>query len=126
MNPKNQKGFTLLEMMAVLVIMGVMVSVAIKRLDLLSDTANLSAIKAGIRELNTRETMIWTRMKLTEAGWSNDNDVFTQVDKDLGAGYTWNPNPPDITGGTLFYKSKPAVLSRTESTMNSVGSWQKE
>jgi prepilin-type N-terminal cleavage/methylation domain-containing protein len=36
----NRKGFTLIELMAVMVIMGVMVSVAIKKFDLLSDTAS--------------------------------------------------------------------------------------
>jgi prepilin-type N-terminal cleavage/methylation domain-containing protein len=41
LHPKNQKGFTLLELMSVLVIMGVVVSVAIKKFDLLSDTASI-------------------------------------------------------------------------------------
>ena len=121
---KNQKGFTLLEMMAVLVIMGVMFSIAINKFDLLSDSASISAIKAGVRELNTRETLIWTRIKLSDAGWSSDDDLFIQVDTDLGKGYTWTPNPPTRSGATLLYKSQSAVLTRAESTNNSVGSWQ--
>ena len=72
---KNQKGFTLLEMMSVLVIMGVIVSVAIKKFDLLSNTASITAIKSGIRELNTRETLVWTQIKLSDTGWSNDELV---------------------------------------------------
>ena len=123
--PKNQKGFTLLEMMSVLVIMGIMVSVVIKKYDLLSNTASITAIKSGVRELNTRETLVWTKIKLSEAGWSNDEDVYNEVDTELGTEYSWIPDPPTSTGGTLSYKSQSVVLTRTESTMNSVGSWHK-
>jgi prepilin-type N-terminal cleavage/methylation domain-containing protein len=38
----KQKGFTLIELMAVMVIMGVMVSIAIKKFDILSDTASIT------------------------------------------------------------------------------------
>ena len=122
--PKNQRGFTLLEIMAVLVIMGVIVSIAIKKFDLLSGTASVSAIKAGIRELNTRETLVWTRIKLSDTGYSNDDELFAQVDTYLGAGYRWDEELLSSTGGTLYFKSEAVVLTRTISTINSVGSWQ--
>ena len=54
--------------MSVLVIMGVMVSVAIKKFDIISDSASITAIKAGVRELNTQETLVWTEMKLSDTG----------------------------------------------------------
>ena len=60
----NRKGFTLLELMAVLVIMGVMASAGVKKYDRLSDTADITALKAGIRELNMQETLVWIQMKL--------------------------------------------------------------
>jgi prepilin-type N-terminal cleavage/methylation domain-containing protein len=118
----NRKGFTLLELMAVLVIMGVMSSVAIKKFDLISDTADMTAIKTGIRELNTQETLLWTEMKLSDAGWTSDVDVYNGVKKNLGSGYSWNPGPA-ITGGTLHHKSQSVALVRTPSTRHTVGSW---
>jgi len=118
----NRKGFTLLELMSVLVIMGVMASTGIKKYDILSDTADLTALKAGIRELNTQETLVWTEMKLSDAGWTADVDVYNRVEKNLGTGYSWNPGPT-ITGGTLHYKSQSVVLVRSESKRNNVGSW---
>ena len=118
----KQKGFTLIELMAVMVIMGVMVSVSIKKFDILSDTASITAIKAGVRELNTQETLIWIEMKLSDTGWTTDLDVYNAVDKSLGAGYSWNPDA-SISGGTLHYKSQSIVLVRDESKRNSVGSW---
>jgi len=118
----TQKGFTLIELMAVMVIMGVMVSVATKKFDILSDTASITAIKAGVRELNTQESLVWIQMKLSETGWISDLDIYNAVDKNLGAGYSWNPDP-NISGGTLHYKSQSVVLARNESKRNSVGSW---
>ena len=118
----NRKGFTLLELMAVLVIMGVMFSVTIKKFDFLSDTASITAIKVGVRELNTQETLVWTQIKLSDSGWTSDADVYNTVNKNLGPGYRWDPGP-NIDGGTLYYKSQPIILARNESKRNSVGSW---
>jgi prepilin-type N-terminal cleavage/methylation domain-containing protein len=118
----NRKGFTLLELMAVLVIMGVMASAGVKKYDRLSDTADITAIKAGIRELNMQETLVWIQMKLSDTGWTSDVDVFNAVDKNLGQGYRWDPDP-DIAGGTLHYRSQSVVLVRSESTRNNEGAW---
>ncbi len=118
----NRKGFTLIELMSVLVIMGVMFSIAIKKYDLLSDTASITAIKSGVRELNTQETLVWTQIKLSDTDWTSDADVYAAVDKNLGQGYSWNPGP-NIGGGTLHYKSQSIVLARNESKRNGVGSW---
>jgi len=118
----NRKGFTLLELMAVLVIMGVMFSVAIKKYDLLSDSASINALKAGVRELNTQETLVWIDMKLSDTGWTGDVDVYNAVGKNLGRGYGWNPGPT-ITGGTLHYEGQSVALVRNQSKRNIAGSW---
>ena len=118
----NRKGFTLLELMAVLVIMGVMASAGVKKYDRLSDTADITALKAGIRELNMQETLVWIQMKLSDTGWTSDLDVFNAVDKNLGQGYRWDPGP-DISSGTLHYQSQSIALVRSESTRSNEGSW---
>jgi len=125
--PTNQKGFTLIELISVMVIMGVMLSVAIKKFDLLSDSASINALKTGTRELNTRETLAWTTIKLSDGGWSDgsDVDVYNAVQAEiLGPEYSWNSGGPAITGGTLYFKSQSVALTRTASSINSVGSWQ--
>jgi prepilin-type N-terminal cleavage/methylation domain-containing protein len=118
----NPKGFTLIELLSVLVIMSVFLSVGIKKFDLLSDTASITALKEGVRELNTQETLVWAQIKLSDTDWTSDIGVFNTIDKNLGQGYRWNPGP-NIGGGTLHYKSRSVVLVRNESTRNSVGSW---
>ena len=111
----NQKGFTLLELMSVLVIMGVIFSVAIRKFDLISDSSSITAIKAGVRELNLQESLVWIDMKLSDTGWTSDVDVYNAVEKNLGQEYRWNPGPA-ITGGTLHFKSQSVALARNQST----------
>ena len=119
---RNQHGFTLIEMISVMIIMGVIASVAIQKFEVLSDTAAEQALKVGERELNVRETLTWTDIKISSAGWINDDEIFAKMDTDLGADYKWNPEPT-VDGGTLHFKSKPKVLNRTHSTSIYAGNW---
>ena len=118
----NQKGYTLIELISILVIMGVLVSIIIKKYDFLSDNASTTAIETGLRELRTRESITWFKIKLSDTGYTNDMDVFNAIDKNLGQGYIWDPGP-DISGGGLHFKSQSVNLSRTQSTRTSPGSW---
>ena len=119
---RNQKGFTLIELMSVLIIISVIFSVAIKKYYQLSDSADLTALTTGVRELNTQESLVWIDMKLSDTGYTADVDVYNAIDKNLGQGYRWNPGP-DITGGTLHYSSQSVALVRTPSTLGDVASW---
>jgi prepilin-type N-terminal cleavage/methylation domain-containing protein len=118
----NQKGFTLLEIISVLIIMSVIISVGIKKLVVVSDSASMTALKAGVRELNTREVLEWSKIKLSDIGYTNDLEVYNAVDKNLGPRYRWQPLPT-ISNGTLHYDSTSLDLNRTASTTQSFGSW---
>ena len=119
---KNQQGFTLIEMISMMIIMGVIASVAIQKFETLSDTAAEQALSVGVRELNVRESLSWTDLKISSAGWANDNETFAVVDTDLGTDYSWNPGAT-VDGGTLHFRSKPKVLDRDYSTITSAGNW---
>jgi len=120
---KNRQGFTLIEILATLVILSVLISTSIHQFDLLSDTADKQILDTGIRELNIRETLIWTQFKISVAGYPGDDIVFTQVDKKLGPGYYWQPTP-GIGGGSLHYRSQSIDLLRTPSSNTSAGTWR--
>jgi prepilin-type N-terminal cleavage/methylation domain-containing protein len=120
---KHQEGFTLIELISVMVIMGVIFSVVIKKFDLLSDNASLTALTYGIRELNTRETVAWSKIKLSDVGYANDAEVYNAVDKNIGPGYSWNP-AVDISGGGLHFKSQSIDLNRVASMPTSPGAWK--
>lgn len=119
----NQQGFTLIELMAALVIIGVLFSVAAKKFNLLSDTADYRVLEAGISEINMRETLTWTNIKLSQGGWTKDSDIYSQINTGLGASYSWNPGPT-VAGGTLHFKSQSIALTRSASTKTSAGKWE--
>ena len=120
---RNQNGFTLIELISVMVIMGVMGSVAVKKVDFLTDTASTKALVIAVKELNVRESLVWSNMKISNDGYTTDEDVFAALDKNLGAKIKWNPGPT-IDGGTLHCESQTIVLNRIPSTTSSAGKWQ--
>jgi len=123
---KNKQGFTLIEIMAVLVIMGVMGSVAIHRINAISGSAEDRVLETGIGELNIRETMIWTNAKFATGGWSSGGDAAVwavmSTNTNLGSEYSWSAGP-GANGGTLSFKSRSIALTRTLSTNTTSGRW---
>jgi MSHA pilin protein MshA len=61
----REKGFTLVEIIAVMVILSVLAAVAIPRYMSLDESARQRAIDAAISELNGRETLTWSNIKIT-------------------------------------------------------------
>jgi prepilin-type N-terminal cleavage/methylation domain-containing protein len=120
---RSQSGFTLLEMMSVLVILGVIFSVTIHRFSALSETAYQKAIESAIQELNIRETLVWSDFKISQDGWQSDNDVFTRLDTTLGGGFYWKPSAGQL-GGDLHFGPHKVTLVRVKSTSELAGSWK--
>ena len=120
---RSQSGFTLLEMMSVLVILGVIFSVTIHRFSALSDTAYQKAMESAIQELNIRETLVWSDFKISLDGWESDNAVFTRLDTNLGGGFYWKPAAGQL-GGDLHFGPHKVTLVRSQSTNKLAGSWK--
>ena len=123
MNLRRQSGFTLIEVMSVLVILGVVLSVTIHRFTALSDTAYLKTLESAKHELNVREALTWFDIKISTPGWQSDDDVLGPLDTQIGAGYYWDPPAGEI-GSTLHFGPYSIVLTRTPSTSQAVGFWQ--
>ena len=122
----RENGFTLLEIIAVMVILSILAAVAVPKYVSVDESARQKALEAGISELNGRETMAWSNEKISISGWISDVKTFGQIDKNLGTGYRWNPIAPDQSGGTLIFKdNSSASLNRIESTNEQPGSWSR-
>ncbi len=126
---KNKQGFTLIEIMAVLVIMGVMGSVLVSKINAVTGTAEYRALETGIAELNVREMLYWTNAKFAPGGWTdNGGDAFVWttmmvMNTDLGSEYSWLPNPPNIGGANLSFGSQTIPLTRTPSEDTKAARW---
>ena len=122
----GEQGFTLLELIAVLVILSILAAIAIPRYISVDESARQRAIDAGIAELNGREILTWSNMKIDSAGYIDDPTLFSSLSTTLGNDYRWQGGSPTRNGGTLGFKESTLVpLIRTESTFEKPGYWSK-
>ena len=131
----NKRGFTLLELIAVLMVLGLLAAIAVPRYIDLEETAISRSIDSAVSELNGREGLVWSHVKTTDSSYdkiTGDNEVWllmkndpTKSFPDLGAGYEWTAGPAK-NGGTLRFKGSGFDLSREASTIARPALWTRK
>lgn len=118
---RNDRGFTLVEILAVLIVLGVLFSTVAYKFDVFSNAARSSSVLLSVEELNSREKMVWTNIKISDDGYIDDAILIGLMDYDLGR-LKW-VNGPSSTGGTVATDGGDVVLVRSVSTRKEPAKW---
>jgi prepilin-type N-terminal cleavage/methylation domain-containing protein len=116
---KKRNGFTLIEVIAVLVLLGILAAIAVPKYIDMADNAKDRALDAGIAELNGREALAWGQQMLAAAGYTASSDALIQTA--VGTDLT--------TAGNMKFQSYPdptaLSLTRTVSTATAPATWSR-
>ena len=93
----NNKGFTLIEIIAVLMILGIMAAFAVPRFISLDEAAERRVVKMALMELNARESLYFAEYMLDDG---QADEYFGMSDGELGGGFI----KLDIEYGEVNYK----------------------
>lgn len=115
----NNKGFTLLEIIAVMVILGILAIIAVPRFVQVDYRAELQGLDMGVNELNNQEKLLWSKYKLSSQSYTDeelDAVIFAEMDISLNRKYTWN-------GNTLTFGNASVTLERIPATNQVPAKW---
>lgn len=126
----------MVELVAMLVLIGLLVAAAAPRFVRLSESVKKKASAAGIAELNAREKQLWNRAVLVDdsavvaSDEAIDRDVFESMDFNLNSGsaadwaYRGGSWSAEGISATLVFKEVESGIWRYPATLDQPGRWK--
>jgi prepilin-type N-terminal cleavage/methylation domain-containing protein len=112
---RSNSGFTLIEIIAVMVILGILAAIVVPRFVDLENQAKQKALDTIRLEINGREILTWANHKISTSGFVSDAKIFAELNLKLDPSFIWNPGYPNPAGGTLRFKGQSYTFSRSAS-----------
>lgn len=119
---RNERGFTLVEMIAVLIILGIIFTTVAVKFGVFTSGATQQMIDQSITELNNREKLVWTNLKLSfYEGVIDDRvqEIMTEKYLDLG-------NGAGVSGNILTVSDTSVDVSREPATKIHPAVWSRK
>lgn len=118
----NEKGFTLIELIGVMVIIAIVAAIGFKKGYEASEAANRTVVINVVQVLNTNETLVWATT-LMDGEYRNDLNVWVRSDEILDAGREVRFVSMSPTGAVVEVKGQRATLTRIPSTPATAARW---
>jgi prepilin-type N-terminal cleavage/methylation domain-containing protein len=113
---RSNSGFTLIEIITVMVILGILAALVVPRFVDLENQAKQKALDTIRLEINGREILTWANHIISTSGFVSDAKIFGELNLKLDPSFIWNPGDPNPAGGTLRFKGQSYTFSRSAST----------
>ncbi len=121
MNTNNENGFSLIEILCVLVLMSIICSILVFKIVDLGDSADIRVIETTVSGFNSAEKLTWTNLKL-RGEYVDDPDLFTKVKVNFELGdCSWLSF--DASGGRLKCGKAESDLLRIPSGPTKPALW---
>jgi len=116
----NEKGFTMIELIAVLLLTGILFTIAFTKFDFLGKNALDVVGEQVVQQMSTEALDGWTKAKFSNEGWVDDSTCFAFEN------YSSFKFQGGISGGTLSVGGGGTVaVKRSPSTSETPAKWSR-
>ena len=119
---KNERGFTLVELIAVLILMSILAVVAAKKFVTFDNSAQQQVITLAIEELNVREKMCWANTILSYDKQDIDSKVWEAMSRMLDIGSEAKVDP---VAGVITVGNASSDVVRIAAIRDRPGYWER-